>query len=81
MKEFAFMFVLFIGIKLVFAQTNVNYDESKVPEYNLPKLLVSQDGEKIRTAKQWIDLRKPEIVNLFCTYILSSWRLGCEKSI
>ncbi len=42
-----------------------NYDESKVPKYTLPELLVSKTGKKITTAKIWNDVRRPEILSLF----------------
>ena len=42
-----------------------NYDESKVPEYTLPELLVSSDGTVITTAEEWNTIRRPEILALF----------------
>ncbi len=49
--------------------TDVNYDESKVPEYTLPDPLIMQDGRKVAEAKVWIRERRPEILELFRTYI------------
>jgi len=46
-----------------FAQTN--YDESKVPRYELPDPLVTLDGEKVTTVEQWNETRRPEIYKLF----------------
>ena len=43
----------------------VNYDESKVPEYRLPEVLVSQSGIKISDASNWMEIRRPEILSLF----------------
>jgi len=45
--------------------TETNYDESKVPQYQLPNPLTCGDGAKVSTAKQWIDQRRPEILALF----------------
>ncbi len=43
----------------------VNYDESKVPEYQLPEVLVSNAGNIISTKEDWQQVRKPEILGLF----------------
>ena len=42
--------------------TPTNYDESKVPAYTLPPLLVSKDGSEIKTAFDWVRKRRPEIL-------------------
>ena len=55
--------LLFILITLnSFSQ---NYDESKVGEYRLPELLVSQEGKIVGTPTQWENIRRPEIIKLF----------------
>ena len=46
-----------------------NYDESKVPEYALPEILKSQDGEIIDTPEKWQCKRRPEILRLFETHV------------
>ncbi|WP_020530464.1 alpha/beta hydrolase [Flexithrix dorotheae] len=50
---------------LVFGQFVANYDESKVPEYSLPELLVLENGKKVKTAGVWENKRRPEILELF----------------
>src|SRR5690606_8790553 len=47
------------------AQQNINYDESKVPDYVLPELLVTATGKAISSARQWEELRRPELLELF----------------
>jgi hypothetical protein len=47
-----------------FAQ-EANYDESKVPAYTLPELLVCADGTKVTHAQAWQQKRRPEILRLF----------------
>ena len=43
-----------------------NYDESKANPYPiLPEILVTNAGKKVTTAKQWWDVRRPEIVEGF----------------
>lgn len=47
------------------AQPGINYDESKVPDYVLPELLVTATGKTITTAPEWEALRRPELMELF----------------
>lgn len=42
-----------------------NYDESKVPEYDLPDVLSSFEGKSIKTVEDWKKFRRPEIVDFF----------------
>ena len=42
-----------------------NYDESKVPQYTLPDLLICSDGTKVADADTWRQKRRPEILKLF----------------
>ena len=41
------------------------YQEKDVPEYTLPEVLSSFDGEKIVTIEQWEKTRRPEIIAFF----------------
>lgn len=51
---------------LAYAQEFVpNYDESKVPDYELPELLIAKDRSKITTKIQWQQTRRKEIVSDF----------------
>ncbi len=62
------LFVLFslVLIKLL-AQHPVapNYDESKVPAYNLPNVLETSAHRQVRTKTAWERVRRPEIITLF----------------
>ncbi len=42
-----------------------NYDEAKVPKFELPDALVAADGTKIETADAWKTKRRPELLALF----------------
>lgn len=44
---------------------NALYDESKVPDYTLPPLLITKNGERVETVRQWEEERRPEILSLF----------------
>ena len=46
-----------------------NYDESKVPDYTLPDLLLTNYGEPVSDAAGWIQRRRPEVLRLFETYM------------
>jgi hypothetical protein len=52
------------------APNHANYDEAKAnPVPNLPDALRLNDGRTVRTARQWWDERRPEIVNDFEQYV------------
>lgn len=40
-------------------------DESRVPEYTLPDAFTMADGTPVRTRKQWMEKRRPELLKLF----------------
>ena len=42
-----------------------NFDEKTVPAFELPSLLVYPDGRRVRTAAEWMQYRRPEILQLF----------------
>ncbi|MCO6457314.1 MAG: acetylxylan esterase [Pirellulaceae bacterium] len=46
-----------------------NYDESKVPQYQLPDPLVLADGSPVRDADTWRQRRRTEILRLFETHV------------
>lgn len=41
------------------------YDESKVPEYILPELLIGNDGHSITSVESWENSRRREIISFF----------------
>ena len=43
---------------------DVNYDETKVPNYTLPNVLMCQDGHMVTTAKEWEKIRRPEVMEM-----------------
>ena len=44
---------------------DANYDESKIPPYELPELLVTSQGKPVQTIEQWETVRRPELLELF----------------
>jgi hypothetical protein len=51
--------------KMSKSRPELNFREEKVPEYTLPDLLTTVDGEKVKNAKSWYRERRPEILELF----------------
>jgi hypothetical protein len=43
----------------------VIYDESKVPDFQLPALLITEDGKKVKDLKAWEKKRRSEVLELF----------------
>lgn len=52
------------------------YDESKVPTYTLPDPLMLLNGNKVTTVKTWMEERRPELIQLFETYVYGRAMLG-----
>lgn len=47
------------------AQESTNYDESKVPNYVLPDVLTTPNGEQIRSVRQWEKKGRPALLEEF----------------
>ena len=48
---------------------DTNYDESKVPPYELPDPLVCFDGRPVSDAATWREVRRPEILRAFAEHV------------
>lgn len=59
---------------------SANYDESKVGNHPLPELLLCEDGTKVIDSSIWTTKRRPEILDLFATYVYGKFPLT-ESSI
>lgn len=60
--------VLISSVLLIFSCKNeieITYDESDIPPYDLPELLVAQSGDSIKDFNQWNIVRRAEILDLF----------------
>ncbi|MHC4105729.1 MAG: acetylxylan esterase, partial [Planctomycetota bacterium] len=49
--------------------SNVIYDESNIPHYDLPELLVTAEGKKVTTPEEWRNIRRPQILSLFSNLV------------
>lgn len=47
------------------SEPEYNYDENKVPQFELPDPLTSFAGEKIGNTSEWTNKRRPELYNFF----------------
>lgn len=65
MKTLIHLSTLLFVCSMSFAQFETNYDESKVPQFEVPKVLTTFNNEKVTTSQEWIEKRKPELVNFF----------------
>jgi len=45
--------------------SDVIYDEDKIPHYDLPPLLVTAEGKAVTTPEAWRNVRRPQIMALF----------------
>jgi hypothetical protein len=63
-KSVSFLFA-FCTLLMTAAQFTPNYDEHKVPDFRLPDPLTPFSGEKITSSKEWIEIRRPELLNFF----------------
>ncbi len=57
--------VTMTALALVSVGHATNVDESKVPHYELPDLMVSANGEPVTTSEQWQAQRRGELLDLF----------------
>ncbi len=48
---------------------DTNYDESAVPAYQLPSLLVDAEGGKVSTAERWNEHRRAEVLGLMEQFV------------
>jgi hypothetical protein len=67
--------------KLTQRRSETNYDEKKVPQYTLPDPLVMSNGTKVTNAQAWKDKRRPEVLELFRTYVYGRAPVGRPKDM
>jgi len=60
------LLAVLLGSVLLAQQPTTNYDEAKVPAYNLPDLLVMDNGIRVSTAADWAK-RRIEVLSLLET--------------
>jgi len=48
-----------------FVKSQTNYEESKVPTFEVPDPLVTFSGDKINSVRKWEKVRRPELLGFF----------------
>lgn len=74
MKRYLLIIILFCSAAMILGQQpnrpqdvagiSVNYDEEKVGTYALPDPLTALNGKKITTSRDWVKVRRPEILKI-----------------
>jgi hypothetical protein len=63
------------------ADIPINYDEAKVPPYQLPDPLVGNNGSRIRDVAAWRAQRRPELLELFAREVYGRTPAGRPASM
>jgi len=71
MRKFSVLIIIcfFIANPEAMSQREVNYDETKIPSYELPDLMMMRSGQKIAGKKDWVGTRREEILEDFANYV------------
>ncbi|MBL8816016.1 MAG: acetylxylan esterase [Planctomyces sp.] len=76
MKRFVRAIVLCITVQLSgWSSMNAdefNYDEARVPAFELPPLLKTTDGHVVATSSDWINVRRPQILHQFEEHVFGT---------
>ncbi|HAZ64129.1 MAG TPA: acetylxylan esterase [Armatimonadetes bacterium] len=57
-----------LGLVLLLARP-INYDETVVPDYTLPDPLVTADGRRVESEREWTSGRRAEVLDLFQRHV------------
>jgi len=72
--------IFLLALLSLSAQSQISNDEVKVQEYRLPEMMISNNGEKIQTPEDWINIRRTEIIKLFKEYVYGRIPETCPKA-
>lgn len=65
MRKISLGLILLLAVQFAFAQFEANYDESKVPAFEVPNPLKTFKGKNVKTSKKWEKKRRPELLQFF----------------
>lgn len=65
MKKTIVFLIFVFAFQFSFAQFEANYDESKIPEFEVPNPLITFKGKKVKNTKKWEKKRRPELLQFF----------------
>ncbi|MDR1724008.1 MAG: acetylxylan esterase [Tannerella sp.] len=66
MKKLLLILLSFASV-YAYSQRDVNYDEAKVPKFELPDVLLLNNDSKVETKEQWERQRRPEVLRMFAS--------------
>ena len=78
MRKFSIVLLLLMSMVTAFAQNPnpkkdyiklANYDESKIPNYTLPDVMVCNDGTRVTSKNEWEKKRRPEVLAMLTEYM------------
>ncbi|SVD82716.1 uncharacterized protein METZ01_LOCUS435570, partial [marine metagenome] len=75
LKTITILTALGLSVGALFARelkefdNDANYDEARVPHYDLPDPLITAEGKPVTSAEQWMNIRRPQILSLFASFI------------
>ena len=64
-KTGSLIIFLLAQLTILIGQDEANYDESQVPQYQLPALLLTAEGIPISSGNDWISKKRPELLDQF----------------
>jgi len=65
MRYYVLFACVFLFLRTMNAQFVANYDESRVPEFDLPDPLTTFSNNQILTSATWNEIRRPELITFF----------------
>jgi len=69
MQLYTFFIYTFLILAITPLQSQTNYDEGKVPYYEVPDVMATNDGKKVKSIAAWENLRRPEVLQFFETEV------------
>ena len=63
------LLLIFIDGRVIGQSPKANYEESDVPAYALPELLITNAGDAVVNKRKWQRERRPELIELFADHM------------
>ncbi len=68
-KYLIFIILIFIAKDIQSQNFQPNYDENKVPDFEIPDPLISFDQKRITNTREWEKIRRPELMEFFSSNV------------
>ncbi len=65
MKLLPYSLSIFFSLSMLIGSSQTNYEESKVPSFDVPDPLLTFSGYTINSVKKWEKVRRPELLRFF----------------